>query len=170
MGLIRSRAAILANPQHAFAKMKEQSLESVVADYLYMLLLLALATMAVDFAYFAGRSAYLDIFSNAGVNYIRMLNYGIGQSWGLAFFYVVAGTVLATTLAFVLSVIMRTRFKDMVRIMAFALSPLLLFSWLPFTVIPLFIWALFLFIIAYRETKGNSGQHALHEHNALQRD
>lgn len=148
--VLRERFALLANPERAFGALHRTTLEHAVADHLKLLFLCALVATAIEFAWFVGRAAYLDLFYTADVNYPNMLNYALGQAGGYGLFYVVAGTLLLLAGSLALRVVVAMRYPRMLTLLLLSITPLLLFGWLPALTPSLALWSAFLFVVGRR--------------------
>ncbi|MBU0980886.1 MAG: YIP1 family protein [Nanoarchaeota archaeon] len=153
---IKTGISLLVNPDKGFSQLHRRPLESIVADYLRLLLVVGLAAGLFNMAYSFLKALYLDTFLLVNVDYLKMLNYSLSRSTSYIFFYVFAGTFLLFILSIILRLFVRQlRYTDLLKVMLYALFPYLLFSWLTFTTPALFIWSLFLFIVGlvhYKKT------------------
>lgn len=151
---IKQAISILKNPEKEFRDLGRRHLESLVVDYMRLLIAVAIAAGLFNFFFSLSKSAYLDIFANIDVQYLRMLNYSMGRSVSIAFFYVFSGTFLL----FILSVILkpffrRIKYTNFLGIIFYSMSPLLLFGWISSSQIPLGIWSVFLFAVGVKSSK-----------------
>ncbi|MFH1174210.1 MAG: hypothetical protein V1725_03700 [archaeon] len=150
---IRNNLAILVNPDKAFAKLHKIRLEAIVRDYVILLLLCGFLAGLFSLLYGLGNAVYLRTLLNVDIQFIRMLNYLLGRLVSMVFFYLFAGTFLFFILSMLLRIFFSIKYADLLKVLMYGMSPVLLFGWLPFSVIPLFIWALLLFIIGVRVHK-----------------
>ena len=148
---IKKGLKILSTPREEFDKLNNKSLESVVADYMKLLVMVAIAAAAFNLIYALFRGIYLDIFMNADVQYWRMINYSMGRSVSTLFLYFFSGTFLLFFLSLILKIfLIRIKYTSMLKIMFYSLTPFLLFSWIFFNPLPLAIWSVFLFIMGVK--------------------
>ena len=143
---IKQAIRILKNPEKEFGGLNRRPLESLVGDYMRLLIAVAIAAGLFNFLFSFFKSAYLDIFASIDVQYLRMLNYSAGRSVSISFFYVFSGTFLLFILSAVLKPFFRRiKYTNFLGIVLYSMSPLLLFGWIASSQIPLGIWCLFLF-------------------------
>jgi hypothetical protein len=154
--VIKNALKVLSNPETEFINIRKKKFESVLGDYLVLLITAAIVSGIVSFLFFIGKAAYLDFFKTVDIQYMRMLNYSLGRSTSLIFFYLFAGTFLI----FILSIIIRlfapkVKYTKVLSIIFLSLSPLLLFSWIPVFAAALGIWCLFLLVVGLRTEKSS---------------
>lgn len=138
---------ILSSPKEEFSKLSKITFEDVLGYYMSMLIGLAFVSGVFSFLFSVGQAAYFDLFLNVDIQYQRMLNYSLGKSTSLVFFYLFAGTFILFVLSIILKPLFtRVKYMDMLKIIFYSLSPFLIFGWLPFSILPLFVWCIFLFI------------------------
>lgn len=153
--LLRQRLRLLANPAQEFGTLNKTTLEHAVAEHLKLLFACAIGAAVLSFVWFTGRAIYLDMAYTIDVNYMRMLNYGLGQAGGYGLFYMVSGTLLLLIVSMLLRIFVSVRYTLMLAILLYATTPLLLFGWLPVLVPSLAIWSVFLFIVGVRTWKAH---------------
>lgn len=142
---------ILLNPNEEFKALSKRTLEQVIKDYIFLLVSVAIFAATVNFIFLLLKAVYLDLFVNIEIEYFRMINYSLARSGSLLFFYLFAGSFLMFFLSAILRVFFRKiKYADIFKIIFYALTPVLLFSWMQFNPAPLFIWGLFLFIVGLR--------------------
>lgn len=151
---IKRGIRILSNPKKEFENLNSRTFESVVGDYMQLLVLVAVLAGFASFLYSLVRAIYLDFFLNVDLHYLNMLNYSLGRSTSLLFFYLFAGTFLL----FFLSLILKPPFHivkyiSLLKILFYSLTPFLLFSWIFPNPLPLLIWSVFLLAIGIRNHK-----------------
>lgn len=151
---IKQNLAILSNPEKEFSKLENRQFESVLSDYLIMLVSVSILTGIVSFLFYLGKSLYLDIFLTIDVQYVRMINYSLGRSTSLMFFYLFAGTFFVFFLSLILSLFFRKiKLIKLLSLIFYASAPFLIFSWVPVFALPLSIWSIFLFIQGVKSHK-----------------
>jgi hypothetical protein len=112
-----------------------------------MLLCTAVLAGVVGFIAYFSRAVYLDTFLNADVQYIRLLNYSIGRVVSIVFFYIFAGVFILAIISWILKMFVKMKYTELLKIIFYSLSPVLLFSWIPLSPYPLLIWTAVLFYI-----------------------
>ena len=143
---INQAIRILKNPEKEFGELSRRPLESLVGDYMRLLIAVSIAAGLFNFLFSFSKSAYLDLFANIDVQYLRMLNYSIGRSVSIIFFYVFSGTFLLFVFSAILKPFFRRiKYTNFLGLILYSMSPLLLFGWIASSQIPLGIWSLFLF-------------------------
>jgi len=151
IGVIKRGISILANPKEEFLKLNKRTLESVVGDYAILLAIVAVLAGASKLIYSIFNALYLDMSLDVSIQYGRMINYSIGMSTSLLFFYLFAGTFLLFSLSFLLKLFLRKiRYTSLMKILFYSLTPFLLFSWLLPNPLPLALWSIFLFVTGIR--------------------
>ena len=159
---VKARIALLANPSEGFAGMRGRTLEDMVSEYIKILLLAAVAAAVAGALFMIGQAVYLDVFRGADIFYVRMLNYALGRAGGILLFYVVAGTALLMLVALVLRPFSGVKYTDVLKVLMYAVSPLLLFGWVPFMAVSLLVWCIFLFVIGVRSMHHGGEKHGIH--------
>jgi hypothetical protein len=149
----------LTNPKNEFSHLHKLKFETALSDYLKVLLLIGILTAVFNFVYYVLRSIYYNLFYSVEIAYLRMFNYSSGQSIGTVFFYLFAGTFFVFVISIILHPFFRKiRYTDFLKLIFFALSPLLLFSWINIAIPGLLIWSIILFIVGIRTAL--SAQHS----------
>lgn len=151
---IKQAARMLNNPEKGFREMEKRPLESIVGDYMRLLIAVSAAAGLFNFLFSFFNAVYLDAFADLDIQYWRMINYSAGRSVSIAFFYVFSGTFLL----FFLSVLLKPFFRRIsytrfLGILLCSMPPLLLFGWVASSQIPLGLWSLFLFIAGVRRCR-----------------
>lgn len=151
---IRRALGILSNPKKEFENINKRTFESIIADYMVLLVTVAVLAGLSSFIYSIAMVSYLDMSSDINVQYLRMINYSAGRSTSLLFFYLFGGTFLL----FFLSVILRFSLRKMkyiplLKILFYSLTPFLLFGWFLPNPLPLGIWSIFLFVTGIKMHK-----------------
>lgn len=154
---IKKGLRILANPEKCFKELPKVTLEEAMGYYVLMLIAAAVAAGLFNFVFYIAKATYFRTFLNVDVNYARLVNYSIGISTSLIFFYAFAGTFLLFIISIALKAIFkRIKYIELVKILLYSSTPLLLFSWIPYSQIAMSVWSIFLFITGsrlYREMK-----------------
>jgi len=144
-GPIKKGIRILSSPKEEFESLNSRTFESVVWDYSILLLAASVASGLASLIYALARAFYLDLSLNIAIQYTGMINYSIGRSTSLVFFYLFAGTFLLFFLSMALKPFFRRiRYISLLKIMIYSMTPLLFFSWFLPNPLPLAIWSLFL--------------------------
>ena len=152
--LIDKCIRILKNPEKEFGALHTQTLETVVFDYLQLLVGIAVVAGIITFIYSLIRTVYLDIFLSIDINYIRFLNFALGQASGTALFYILGGTFLMFPASLILTLFFRRiRYAELLKKMLYAATPILTFGWVPKIALALFVWCIFLFYVGLRTHK-----------------
>ncbi|MCH8067418.1 MAG: YIP1 family protein [Nanoarchaeota archaeon] len=152
--IIKRSLRILSSPKKEFEDLNKRTFESVVGDYTTLLVTVAILAGLLSLIYSVARAVYFDMFLDISIQYVRMINYSIGRSTSLLFFYLFAGTFLLFFLSMVLRPFLkRMKYTSLLKILFYSLTPLLLFSWFLFNPLPLGIWSLFLLITGIKTYK-----------------
>ncbi|MBN2052266.1 hypothetical protein JW756_02070 [Candidatus Woesearchaeota archaeon] len=158
MGLrrtIRQGFRTLADPKSQFEALPGRSFEEVVEDYIIFLLIAGLFAGVMSLVYRFVYSGYLSVFKGITMNYWKLLNYSVGTSVSMFFFYLFAGTFLL----FIVSIIVKIfvsgiKYTRLIAILIYSVTPLLLFNWIaPTLILPLIIWVLFLLVCGVKTVK-----------------
>ncbi len=145
---------ILSNPHEAYQNLHRRPFDSVMSDYLVLLIAVSIVAGIVNLIYALLRSVYLTLFQTIEVDYLRLLNYALGNSAGILFFYFFAGTFFLFLLTLILNLFCKgLRMTQMFAVLFYAATPLLLFSWIPVAVWPLLVWSIFLFVIGAKRQR-----------------
>ena len=148
---IKRGLTILYNPKKEFENLSKRTFEEVVADYVVLLILVAIVAGIASMVYSVGRAIYLDMSLDISIQYLRMINYSLGRSTSLLFFYLFAGTFLLFFLSMALRVFLRKiKYTSLLKIMLYSLTPMLLFGWILPNQIPWSIWGIFLFVMGVK--------------------
>jgi hypothetical protein len=157
--------SLITAPKESIHKLRSESLEKAVGDFLQLLILAGLLAGVVHFSFFFLKSAYHDVFQNLSVDYARMINYTFGRSVAVFFFYLFSGTFLLLIASIPLKIFAgKIKYTEFLRILIYSLSPLLLLGWIPMNPLPFIVWGIFLLIV-FLKAKGNrkSLQGGIHE-------
>ncbi|MBN2368270.1 hypothetical protein JXC34_04580 [Candidatus Woesearchaeota archaeon] len=154
---IKRAIKLLRNPEKGLDEFNSLSFEGVVSWYVKMLIFLALATGLFTFLFLLVKAVYLDLFLTADIQYWRMINYSMGRTTSLIFFFLFAGTFILFFISILLrSFFRRLRYTKLLGLAFCSLTPVLLFGWIPVSLFPLFIWSLFLFIVGLGRWAGSA--------------
>ncbi len=100
------------------------------------------------------RAVYFKLFKMIDIKFLRLFNYSLGKSVGIFLFYLFAGTFLLFLISIIALIFTKKRkYIELLRILFYAVTPVYLFYWLSPTIIPLLIWALFLYFQGLSELK-----------------
>lgn len=150
---IKNALKILNNPETEFSQIHKRKFEDILSDYLILLVVLSITAGLVSFIFYLVKAFYLDIFLTVDVNYMRMLNYSLGRTTSLMFFYMFAGTFLVFIISLMLRLFVHVKYVQLFSIMFYSLTPFLLFAWIPILGYSLFIWTVFLFFVGLKHKK-----------------
>lgn len=151
---IKRARVILSNPKKEFDNINKRTFESVIADYMILLVVLAVLAGLSSFIYSIAVVSYLDITSDINVQYLRMINYSAGRSTALLFFYLFGGTFLLFFLSAILKFFLqKIKYISLLKILFYSLTPFLLFGWVLPNPLPLGIWSIFLFVTGIKMYK-----------------
>jgi len=149
--VIKRGISIIANPKEEFVKLNKRTLESVVGDYAILLVTVAILAGLSKLIYSVFNAFYLDASLDVSIQYGRMINYSLGISTSLVFFYLFAGTFLLFFLSFILKPFLhKIKYMSLLKILLYSLTPFLLFSWFLPNPLPLAIWSIFLLVTGVR--------------------
>ena len=144
---IKLGIAILSNPEKGFQETEKFPFEETVNYYVWLLVALSITSGVFNLLYSIIKAAYFDLFFEVDINYLRMMNYLIGRSTSIIFFYIFAGTFLLFIISIAIMIFLpRVKYIDLLKILLYSATPLLFFSWIPYSPIPLIAWSLFLFL------------------------
>ena len=148
---IKRAFSMLVNSERAFKDIFKRSFESVLKDYLKLLIFVGVAAGIFGLLQNLLKALYFDLFLTVDIQYLRMLNYSLGRSVSLLFLYFFSGTFLV----FLLTVLIRPFFRKikyvhLIQLILCSLSPVLLFGWIVFLLPGLFMWSLVLFVQGIR--------------------
>ena len=144
---IKLGIAILSNPEKGFQETEKFTFEETVNYYVRLLVALSIIAGVFNLLYSLIKAAYFDLFLKVDINYLRMINYLIGRSTSIIFFYFFAGTFLLFIFSIVIMIFLpRVKYVDLLKILLYSTTPLLFFSWISYSLIPLIAWSLILFV------------------------
>lgn len=137
---------ILVSPQNSFENRQKATFESNLTEYLNRILLMGLTAGILSFIYDICRSVFFQIFYTVDIQYLKVINYASGKALSIFFFYLFAGTFLVFIISFILNKFFKKiKYTRIFEIMFLALTPLVLFAWIPSAIIPLTLWSAFIF-------------------------
>ncbi|NTV23264.1 MAG: hypothetical protein HGA85_02725 [Nanoarchaeota archaeon] len=137
----------LKNPKTGLSKLETKSLDTILGNYLTVLLLSSIVAGLSTFILGISKSAYYHYVLKAKVDIAAAVNYSAGISISLFFFYLFLGTVIVFILSILLGMILRKPLVYCLRLLMLSMSPFLLFGWLPLVGYSLVIWVLYLVAI-----------------------
>jgi len=144
-GQIKKGIKILLNPEREFKLLNKRSLEPVVLDYAAMLVAAALLAGIFNLAFSILKAFYFDLLVDVNIEYLRMINYSVGRSVSIIFFYIFSGTFLLFFASLLLRLFFRKiKYTSLLKILLYSAAPLLLFGWFLSNPFPLAIWSIFL--------------------------
>jgi len=154
---IKQGIMILSNPDKEFLLMKERTFEDILEDYIKFLLMAGLMAGIAAIIYQFSRAAYLDIFKSIAIDYWRLLNYSVGTAVSTFFFYLFIGIFLIFLISLIVKLFARgLKYTHLLSIMAYSVSPLLIFNWIHESLFSaLMVWTLFLLIKGIRSAKSS---------------
>jgi len=148
---IKRALRILSSPKEEFKDLNNRTLEAVVWDYMLLLVAVSIVAGVFNLLYTVGKAFYLDSTLNIDIQYLRMLNYSLGQSTSILFLYLFSGTFLFFFLSIILKLFLyKIKYISLLKIMFYSLTPFLIFSWFFSNPLPLAIWSIFLITIGIR--------------------
>ena len=148
---VKTGFRVVSNPQKEFSSLSKTSLEDVVAWYMGLLLLMALAAGIAIFLFILSQTLYFDIFSKSDVNYYEVINYVLVRATSLFFMYLFLGTFMVFLIAMLLKQFFRKiRLTDFLKITCYSLSPMLLFGWVPFSAVSMLLWSIILLALGIK--------------------
>jgi len=151
---IKSGIRILFNPEKEFRLLNKRSLEPVVWDYTIVLAASAVMAGIFNLTFSIAKAFYLDLFVDISIQYPRMINYSIGRSASIIFFYLFAGTFLLFFLSLLLRPLFRNiNYTSLLKILIYSAMPVLLFGWFLANPLPLAIWSIFLIYTGVKSHK-----------------
>jgi hypothetical protein len=154
--LIKKGVNVLKNPEKEFQLLKKRTLESVIFDYLWLLLFLASLTSIVNFFITIVNAVYFDIFLTLDVNYLRLIDYSFTMLLGTIYFCLILGTIFSFFLSIVLKFfITKIKYTELLKIICYAFFPILLFGWIPKVLYGIWVWSLYLLIVGIKIYKTN---------------
>lgn len=148
---VKRGLGVLGNPEKGIKSLKNRTFEEVLGDYMVLLIASALLAGTAAFLYSLVNAIYLELFTSVDINYLRFVNYSLGTSVSLTFFYLFAGTAIMFFISLILVPFFRgLKYIHLLEILFYSAIPLLLFGWVPIFAPALLIWAVFLFVTAIR--------------------
>lgn len=153
---IQNYIQVIYDPVTSFRQLTKRSFESIVADYIILLLVSGLLTALVSLFVFTIKSIYLALIYSADINYARMLNYAFGISTATTFIILFTGTFVMFALALIMHPFLKKlKLVQLLSIMMYSLAPFILFVWIPISKSAFIVWAIVLFIIGLKEYNSN---------------
>ncbi len=147
---------ILISPQKEFQALKLRSLESVAAHHTVLLLMSGLFAFSATILFYILRGVYYGVFFNADILYLRVLNYSFGIGIALFYLFLFGGTFGLFFLAAIIKPFFgKLKFTELIKIILYSATPVLVFAWLPLSQYMLFIWGMFLFVVGIKEALSN---------------
>ena len=142
----------LFNPQKEFEALRNRTFEDVIEDYILLLLVAGVVAGIMSLISRFIYSGYLSIFKGMSIDYWRLLNYTVGNSVSMFFFYLFAGTFLIFIITMIARIFMKgIKLTRLLSLMLYVITPLLFFGWIvPSMFLPLIIWSLFLLATGLR--------------------
>jgi len=151
---VKERLRLLIRPETTYRQTyAKKTLEEVVNEYLRLLITAGVVAALLSLVISVIRAAYYDVFLNATIKYWNLLNYQVGLSTGILFFYIFTGTFILFIISLIMNAFTRMKYSQLIKTLLIAVTPLILFGWLPVSRIPLIIWSAFLFTMLVREEK-----------------
>ncbi len=151
---IKRGLRILSSPREEFENLNKRTFESVVADYMTLLVIVAVLAGLSGLLYSVFRALYLDLSLDVSIQYFRMINYAAGRSMSLLFFYLFAGTFLLFFISLILKPFLhKMKYTSLLKILFYSLTPFLLFSWFYLNPLPWGLWSIFLLAVGIKTHK-----------------
>ncbi|MBL7056118.1 YIP1 family protein [Candidatus Woesearchaeota archaeon] len=144
---VKKAFSIISDPKKNFHELEKRTLEETVGYYIRTLLSMGVIAAVLNLIFSLLRALYLNVFVTIDIEYLRMLNYTLGRSSSVFFFYLYAGTFLIFFLAILLNMITKKLgFTDTMKLTLYSTTPLMVFGWIPPTPLPFAVWSLVLFV------------------------
>jgi len=144
---------ILRNPENEFKELKKKSIDSVLSDYIVLLLSAGVLGGFANLLFMLIRTFYYDFILNANINYFGILNYSLGISMSILFFFIFAGTALMFILSYIVNIFLKGKFVDSVKLIMYSAVPLMMFGWIPLIGYGNVVWSFYLLYNGYSELK-----------------
>lgn len=152
--LIKNSFKIIINPNVEFDSLFKKSFETVLKNYLYLIIFAGILSGLTIFLLSFGKAIYYSFFMKIDINYINMLNYNYGRFISTVFFYLFAGTFLIAIIGLIIKPFTKgIKFTNVLKIIFYSLTPLILFSWIQILTPGLIVWSLSLLIIGLKKFK-----------------
>ena len=152
---IKQGFRILKNPEKCFEESGKYTLEHTVAYYTWMLISVSIIAGLFNFIYSGLKAVYFDTFFKVDINYSRLLNYSLQISTSIIVFYIFLGTFVLFIISAIIKLFLpKIKYTNLLKLLLYSTTPLLLFSWIPYFNIPLIIWAVFLFATGLKSYRG----------------
>ena len=146
MTAFKQKFQLLLDPKKGLEEESKKTFEKALNEYLLHLVLLGVGVGVFIFLFNLAKSVYYDIIG-ASINYLYMLNFLLGNVTSVVFFYYFSGIFLLFGLSLVLSPFLKNmKLTKVLHLLFVALTPVLLFGFIPVLVPALFVWAVVLFI------------------------
>ncbi len=137
---------VLVSPKPEFSRIREKKFDPILGNYLALLLLSSAFAAVSVFVYRIAKGVYFHFFFRADINYSVLMNYAFGISVSVFFFFIFSFTVLLLLLSGILKLFFpKGSYTDLLKMMMYSATPLILFGWIPGAVFAMIIWSLFLF-------------------------
>ncbi|MBR9690663.1 hypothetical protein GOV08_03180 [Candidatus Woesearchaeota archaeon] len=145
--------SIIKNPEKAFLDIDKNTLEELVKYYLTLLLVSGFLAGFANFVYSISKAVNFNIFLNVDVNYWRLLNYSFGKAMGIILLYLFIGTFIMFFISIILNIFLKMKYAQLLKLMFYSMTPLLLLGWIYPSILPLIIWSVILFVIGCKLKK-----------------
>lgn len=153
---IKENIKDLINPERGMRRRLKRSFEQNLNTYLTSLVIVAVMAGLFTFLFRLGRSLVLSLMRDIDVHYWRMINYTTGHAVSMLFLYLFVGTVVLFIITYLTwSFTKDLKYVKVIDVFFFAMTPLLLFGWIPFLAPSLMVWAAFLVFVGLRVQKGH---------------
>lgn len=152
--LIKNAFKVIINPNEEFNLLKKKNFENILKNYLLLIIFAGILSGLTVFLLSFGKAIYYSFFMKIDINYINMLNYNYGRFISTVFFYIFAGTFLTAIIGFIIKPFTKgIKFTNVLKIIFYSLTPLILFSWIQILTPGLIVWSLSLLIIGLKNFK-----------------
>lgn len=142
---------ILYDPKKAFEILGAKSLDEVVHNYILTIIVVGIGAAIAHFIFQISQAVYLDLSRVIDINYLHTLNYAAVRLSSIFFFYLFAGTILVIFFALVANYFKKKlKFVDLLKVIMYSITPLILFGWISANPAPFVIWAIFLFVMGMK--------------------
>ena len=151
---IKFALKIAANPEKVFSDIHKKSFDDVLYFYVKMLIYSAFVAAVWSFVFSILKAVYYEVFLNAGIQYLRRINYSLGESVSIAFLFVFIGSFMLFPIASIFKPLFRKiNYLDYLKIVVFSTAPILLFGWITFSIFALVMWSIFIFAVGIKSYK-----------------
>ncbi len=144
---VRAWTSILRDPRQAFEQLPRRRFESVLVEYLGLLVGTGLLAGSYVFLQSLTKGLVYAVFLDVTIDWWRLTNYAMGGVSATLTFYVFAGTFVLLLLSWLAQPFCGgVNYFDLLACLIYALAPVLLFGWIVWLAPALLVWSLFLLV------------------------